>query len=92
MNWIKKLIPAYLEIRSLYWVEYGQRMDQELEEIFKNIDEDNFVPAQDLILSFESTYIQNGVPNWIAVKFAQIHRAQSMLHFLCDETISSDVV
>jgi len=38
MNWIKKLIPAYLEIRSLYWVEYGQRMDQELEEIFKNID------------------------------------------------------
>lgn len=92
MNWIKKLIPAYLEIRSLYWVEYGQRMDQELEEIFKNIDEDNFVQAQDLILSFESTYIQNGVPNWIAVKFAQIHRAQSMLHFLCDETKSPDVV
>jgi hypothetical protein len=92
MNRIKKLIPAYLEIRSLYWVEYGQRMDQELEEIFKNIDEDNFVQAQDLILSFESTYSQNGVPNWIGVKFAQIHKAQSMLHFLCDETKFPDVV
>ena len=27
MNWLKKLIPAYIEIRSLYWVKYEKQME-----------------------------------------------------------------
>jgi len=82
MNFIKKLIPAYIEIRSLYWVEYGKRMDGELERIFKEIDNENLTLVKELISNFEFHFTQSGVPNWIAVKYAQIYRAQSMVNSL----------
>jgi hypothetical protein len=82
MNWLKKLIPAYLEIRSLYWVEHGKRMNIKLNSIFNAIDEDDYIKAKDLIEEFELVFTQNGVPNWIAIKYAEIYRAKSMLTFL----------
>ncbi len=82
MNWIKKLIPGYIEIRSLYWVQHGKKMDSSLEEIFNAIDDDNFVKAKLLISEFESTFSQGGVPYWVAVKYSEIYRAISMLNFL----------
>jgi hypothetical protein len=82
MNFIKKLIPAYIEIRSLYWVEYGKRMDEKLERIFKEIDNENLTLVKELISNFEFQFTQSGVPNWIAVKYAQIYRAQSMVNSL----------
>ena len=78
MNWIKKLIPVHIEIRSMYWVQYEKEMSQDLVAIFQSIDNDDYNRAKELIASFESKYTQNGVPDWIAVKYAQIYRAQSM--------------
>jgi hypothetical protein len=82
MNWIKKLIPAYIEIRSLYWVERGKDMDAALKDIFHQIDMDNLDEAIELIKKFESTFTQGGVPHWIGIKYAEIYRAISMVHFL----------
>jgi hypothetical protein len=82
MNWLKKLIPGYLEIRSLHWVEQGKLMDIKLGIIFNAIDEDNYMTADALIKEFESEFTQNGVPNWIGIKYSEIYRAKSMLTFL----------
>jgi|694.fasta_scaffold25536_18 hypothetical protein len=82
MNWIKKLIPAYVEVRSLYWVNYSKKMDAELNRIFESIDNDDYVTAEKLIAEFESKHSQGEVPLWVAVEMAAIHRAKSMLNFL----------
>ena len=82
MNWIKKLIPAYVEIRSLYWVQQGRKMELALINIFDAIDDDRYEEAQRLITIFESEFSQGGVPFWIAVKYAEIYKAKSMLFFL----------
>ena len=82
INWIKKLIPGYIEIRSLYWVQHSKKMDSSLEKIFNEIDNDNFVKAKVLISEFESTFTQGGVPNFVAIKYAEIYRAISMVNFL----------
>ena len=81
-NWIKKLTPAYFEMRSLFWVQYGNEMNSRLSQIFNCIDEGNFELAEIMINNFESVFTQNGVPNWIAVQYADIYRAKSMLSFL----------
>jgi len=85
MNWIKKLIPAYIEIRSLYWVQHGRKMELALGEIFDAIDNDRYEEAQRLINYFEceeSEFSQGDVPFWIAAKYAEIYKAKSMLSFL----------
>jgi hypothetical protein len=79
MNWIKRLIPASIEIRSLYWVEYGKEMDKALHEIFGAIDDDQYDEAQELIDAFESRYNQSDGPLWIGLKYSRIYRASSML-------------
>lgn len=82
MNWLKKLIPVYIEIRSLYWVKCEKQMDKDLEDIFHQIDIGDYKKAQELIDSFESTFTQNGVPMWVALKYSEIYRASSMVNFL----------
>ena len=84
MNW-KKLIPAYLEIRSLYWVEHGKKMDSMLKEISLYIDNDNYKAAEEGIEKFEKTFSQNSVPHWIALKYSKIYSLQSMLTFFTDK-------
>jgi hypothetical protein len=82
MNWLKKLIPAYIEIRSLYWVKYEKQMDKSLKDIFNQIDIDDYKKAQELIDVFESTFTQSGAPMWVALKYAEIYKASSMVSFL----------
>lgn len=82
IDWLKKIIPSYIEIRSLYWVEYGNRMSFDLGKIFDSIDNDNYEEAEKLINDFEKTYKQSGVPNWVALEYSQIYKAISMLNFL----------
>jgi hypothetical protein len=57
-------------------------MNIKLMSIFNAIDEDDYIKAKDLIEEFELVFTQNGVPNWIAIKYAEIYRAKSMLTFL----------
>lgn len=82
MNWLQKLIPAYIEIRSLYWVRHEAKMELALVKIFEAIDKDECVKAEKLIQEFDSTFSQSGVPNWVGIKYAEIYRAKSMLAFL----------
>jgi hypothetical protein len=84
MNWLTKLFPAYIEIRSLYWVKYEKQMDKALEDIFHQIDIDDYKRAQELIDVFQSTFTQGGVPEWVAIKYAEVYRASSMVSFLKD--------
>ena len=82
MNWLKKIIPAYIEIRSLYWVKYEKQMDKALDDIFYQIDTDDYKKAQELIDVFKSTFTQNGVPEWVAIKYAEVYKASSMVNSL----------
>ena len=82
MNWIKKLIPAYIEIRSLYWIEIEREMDSDLVAIFNKIDEDNYKDAKSLIESFRHKWDGKKYPEWILGTYAEISRAQSMVDFL----------
>jgi hypothetical protein len=75
----KKLIPAYIEVRSLYWVEYGKAMDEALHKIFRAIDDDLYDEAQELINEFETRFNQSEGPFWIGLKYSEIYRASSML-------------
>jgi hypothetical protein len=79
---IQKCIPAYIEIRSLYWVNYEKAMDSALKQIFQAIDEDQYTEAQELINEFESRFNQSDGPLWCGIKYAEIYRASSMLTFL----------
>jgi len=82
LNLLKKYIPVYIEIRSLYWIEIGKQMDVKLELIFDAIDMDDYVNAENYIVEFESEFTQSGVPDWIGIKYAEIYRAKSMITFL----------
>jgi hypothetical protein len=57
-------------------------MDKALKDIFHQIDIDNYKKAQELIHVFKSTFTQSGVPMWVALKYAEIYRASSMVNFL----------
>lgn len=83
MKW-KKFIPGWINIRSLYWVEYEKSMDTELSEIFQHIDDDNYVVAKNLIQKFEEKHSQGEVPMWVAEKMASIYKAKMMLSFLTE--------
>lgn len=85
MNWLKKLIPGYIEIRSLYWVEYDKIMGNKLHHIYNQIDNGNYELAEKLVKSFQEEYQQIKVPNWVGLNMASIHGAISMLNFLKNE-------
>ena len=76
---IQKCIPVYIEVRSLYWVNYEKAMDSALGQIFLAIDEDRYDLAQELINEFESRFNQSDGPFWCGIKYAEIYRASSML-------------
>jgi hypothetical protein len=78
---VKKCIPTYIEIRSLYWVEYGKQLDVDLREISNLIDEDKYKEAHELIDIFDKKYNQSFVPYWVSIKISEIYRAKSMLVF-----------
>lgn len=82
MNWIKKLMPAKIEIRSLYWVSIQKEMDADLVVIFGKIDEDKYEDAKTLIEGFRQKWDGKKYPEWIEGTYAQICRAQSMVDFL----------
>jgi hypothetical protein len=82
MNWIKKLMPAKIEIRSLYWVSIQKEMDADLVVIFGKIDEDKYGYAKILIEGFRYKWDGKKYPKWILDTYSKISRAQSMVDFL----------
>jgi len=82
MNWLKMLIPVYIEIRSLYWVELEREMNADLVIIFEKIDADQYGYASILIEGFRHKWDGKKYPEWIENTYAQINRAQAMVDFL----------
>lgn len=82
IKWFKKLIPGYIEIRSMYWVEYGKEMDADLSAIYHQIDIDDYDRAERLTKLFSEKYTQFDVPEWVALKYSEIYRAISMIQFM----------
>lgn len=82
MNWIKKLIPAKIEVRSLYWVNIQKEIDTDLVVIFNEIDQDNYTDAKILIEKFRHKWDGIKYPEWIWDTYSQISKAQSMIDFL----------
>ncbi len=83
---LTKLIPGYIEIRSLYWVRYLKRMEHDLAVISELIDVGQYSAAERRIKKFEDTYRQEG-PTYICKKYAEIFGMKSMVIFLYSGSI-----
>lgn len=86
MNWIKKLIPGFIEVRSLYWIQYNAKMERALVGIFAALDDDQYDKARDLILEFKKNFSQQNVPHWVALNYAEIYKATSMYSFMTNQS------
>lgn len=83
MNFIKRLIPGRIIVRSLYWVEREKEMVSELKTIFHCIDYDKFSQAQWLIEKFHEKWDGIYKPTWLSLETeCQIYRAEAMLNIL----------
>jgi hypothetical protein len=79
---ISKLIPAYIQIRSLYWVKIEKSMDNRLVAIFDAIDCDKYETADILIKEFYQRFDGMKYPKWVESTYAEITRVSTMLNFL----------
>lgn len=83
INFLKRFVPAFVEVRSLYWVEKGREMDWELADIFHMIDTEQYARATIRILAFKRTWMHGRkLPNWLAEKSTAVTRAETMVGFL----------
>lgn len=71
--WIKKLIPAYIQIKSLYTIQQEKILDKELTNLFHLIDTDEYDAAKRVLEILRKKY-GDIVP--------ELTRAETMLHFL----------
>lgn len=71
--WIKKLIPAYIQIKSLYTIEQEKILDNELTFLFDLIDDDKYNEAKKELHKLKAKY-GDTVP--------ELSKASSMLSFL----------
>jgi hypothetical protein len=71
--WIKKLIPAYIQIKSLYTIQQEKILDKELTNLFHLIDTDEYDAAKRVLEILRKKY-GDTVP--------ELTKASSMLHFL----------
>lgn len=84
INFFKRLLPAYIEVRSLYWVERGQEMDGDLELIFHLIDTGQLTVAAFKLEQFNKKWDGIILPHWLCVKRSEACRGEAMLNFLIE--------
>lgn len=83
MDFIKRLIPGHITVRSLYWVQRQKEMESELRTIFHCIDNDKFAQCQWLIEKFHEKWDGMRKPLWLSLEIeSQIYRAEAMLNIL----------
>lgn len=73
MNWIKKLIPAYISIKSLYTIEQERLLSKELSTLFELIDNDEYINARSTLTLLKLKYGDS---------VADLSRAEAILNFL----------
>ena len=72
MNW-KKLIPAYIQIKSLHTIQQENILDNELTVLFRLIDSDKYDEAEIELIKLKSKY-GDTVP--------ELAKASSMISFM----------
>lgn len=82
INFFKRWLPAYIEVRSLYWVERGREMDLDLRVIFDLIDNDRYGAAFSKIGKFKRKWDGIPLPLWLCEKRSEVCRAEAMVNFL----------
>ena len=78
---LTKLIPGYIEIRSLYWVRYVKRMRKDIATIRELIDRNQYAAADMSILAFKNTYKEEG-PAYVVGQYREIYLLEAVLAFL----------
>lgn len=84
VTFFKRLLPAYIEVRSLYWVERGQEMDEDLKLIFHLIDTDQYTDAASKLEQFNEKWDGIQLPRWLCEKRSEACRGEAMLNFLIE--------
>jgi len=74
--WIKKLIPGYIQIKSLYTIQQEKILDKELTNLFYLIDTDKYYDAKRVLETLRKKY-GDIVP--------ELTRAETMLIWLTSE-------
>ena len=82
INFIKKLIPVEIKIKSLYWKQKESEMESDLIKIYHKLDIDEYDGVQQMIDEFHQKWDGMKMPLWLSLKSAEISRAQSTYHFL----------
>lgn len=85
INFIKKLIPVEIKIKSLYWKQKESEMESDLIKIYHKLDIDEYDGVQQMIDEFHQKWDGMKMPLWLGLKSAEISRAQSMYVFLTAE-------
>ena len=83
-TFIKKFIPARIIIRSWYWVEIENEMEEELKDIFFMLDIEDYKAAKTFIADFHKKYDVMKKPYWLNEMHSQICRAEAMLVVLSE--------
>jgi len=82
MDWIKKLIPAFIQVKSLYTIQREKTIDNELTVLFGLIDKDKYVEAEKELIILKAKY-GDTVP--------ELSKASSMLSFLFCEKNNEEI-
>lgn len=85
INFIKKLIPVEIKIKSLYWKQKESEMESDLIKIYHKLDIDEYDGVQEMIDEFHHKWDGMKMPLWLGLKSAEISRAQAMYVFLTAE-------
>lgn len=83
-TFIKKLLPGRIIIRSWYWVEIENEMEEELRDIFFMLDIEDYETAKVFISDFHKKYDPMSKPYWLYEMHSQICRAEAMLVILSE--------
>lgn len=82
INFIKKLIPVEIKIKSLYWKEKEKEMESDLQKIFNKLDIDDYSNIPSMIYDFRKKWGSIFLPSWLSIKSTEITRAEAMYDFL----------
>lgn len=92
MKFLKKLIPIEIKIKSLYWKEKEDQIENDLKNIFNLLDNDDYDDVEKLISQFRLKWENNAetYPLWLYEKIAQISKAQAMFDFLNPNSLEEE--
>ena len=78
LSLIARCIPVEVKVKTLYWKRKEREMEKELKTIFEKIDNDDYKDIPKLIDRFRRKWETAKLPMWLAIKSAEVSRAEAM--------------